>query len=351
MILGFIYDGGRQLKQVKKGDNDTKIVCDIKDGTIKVGKKYYSAGHLKVFSVILYILGVLWILMGLPVMPLGVIFLLFGIFCLWMGRSYSILRKILMNSQSKSAIEQSRSDVSETATNSTDRSTSAEMLEPNVKQSHSTYPFKDDDGRILRYSYYDVEVKGFDHQNFDIKKLELEKFVTFDFEPDNQYDPNAIAIFYDDQKIGYVPQNSLQSMVKKYSDGKEHQICGFISCINEDLNEVQIALGFYSKVNNDLDVFKCRLCKTRAKDFMGNSRQENLELVDTGCPVDLEYNDESETYLVCDDTGAELGEISKKQSAQIYDVIGDTEPFHAEVSELDTDDDDKIICTIEVWIK
>ena len=286
------------MKQDKKGDNDTKIVCDIKDGKIKVGKKYYSAGQLKVFSVILYILGVLCILMGLPVMPLGVIFLLVGIFCLWMGRSYSRLRKILMNSQSKSAIEQSRSDVSETTTNSTDRSMSAEMLEPNVKQSHSTYPFKDDDGRILRYSYYDVEVKGFDYQNFDIKKLELEKFVTFDFEPDNQYDPNAIAIFYDDQ-----------------------------------------------------DVFKCRLCKTRTKDFMGNSRQENLELVDTGCPVDLEYNDESETYLVCDDTGAELGEISKKQSAQIYDVIGDTEPFHAEVSELDTDDDDKIICTIEVWIK
>lgn len=338
------------MKQYKR-DNDTKIVCDIKDGKIKVRKKYYSAGQLKVFSVILYTLGVLWILMGLSVMPLGVIFLLFGIFCLWMGSSYSHLRKILMNSQSKSAIEHSRSDASETATNSTDHSASAEMLEPRVKQSHSTYPFKDDDGRILRYSYYDVEVKGFDHQNFDIKKLELGKFVTFDFEPDNQYDPNAIAIFYDDQKIGYVPQNSLQSMVKKYSDGKEHQICGFISYINEDLNEVQIALGFYSKVNNDLDVFKCRLCKTSAKDFMGNSRQENLELVDTGCPVDLEYNDESETYLVCDDTGEELGEISKKQSAQIYDIIGDTEPFHAEVSELDTDDNDKIICTIEVWIR
>lgn len=242
-------------------------------------------------------------------------------------------------------------DVSEKATNTTDHSTPAEMLEPSVNKSDSTYPFKDDDGRILRYSYYDVKVKGFDHQNFDIKKLELEKFVTFDFEPDNQYDPNAIAIFYDDQKIGYIPRNSLQSMVKKYSDGKEHQICGFISCINEELNEVQIALGFYSKVNNDLDVFKCRLCKTRAKDFMGNSRQENLELVDTGCPVELEYNDESETYLVCDDIGEELGEISKKQSAQIYEIIGDTEPFHAEVSELDTDDNCKIICTIEVWIK
>lgn len=339
------------MKQDKKRDDATKIARDIKDCKIKVGKKYYSAGQLKVFSVILYIIGVLWILMGLSVMPLGVIFLLVGIFCLWMGRSYSHLRTILMNSQSKSAIEQSRSDVSEIAANSTNHSTSAEILEPSVKQSHSTYPFKDDDGRILRYSYYDVEVKGFNHQNFDIKKLELEKFVTFDFEPENQYDPNAIAIFYDDKKIGYIPRNSLQSMVKKYSDGKEHQICGFISYINEDLNEVQIALGFYSKVNNDLDVFKCRLCKTRTKDFMGYSRQENLGLVDTGCPVDLEYNDESETYLVCDDMGQELGEISKKQSAQIHDIIGDTEPFHAEVSELDTDDDDKIICTIEVWVR
>lgn len=168
------------------------------------------------------------------------------------------------------------------------------MKDGKLKRSHSTYPFKDDDGRILRHSYYDVEVEGFAQQNFDIKKLELEKFVMFDFEPDNQYDSNAIAVFYDDQKIGYVPQNSLQSMIKKYSDGEAHQIYSFISYINEDCNKVQIALGFYSNENSDLNVVKCKLCKTKLRDFNGHCRQNNLEAVETGCPVDLEYNYESD---------------------------------------------------------
>ncbi len=227
-----------------------------------------------------------------------------------------------------------------------------DMKDGKLKRSHSTYPFRDDDGRILRHSYYDVEVEGFAQQSFDIKKLELEKFVMFDFEPDNQYDPNAIAVFYDDQKIGYVPQNSLQSMIKQYSDGEAHQIYSFISYINEDRNKVQIALGFYSNENSDLNVVKCKLCKTKLRDFNGRCRQNNLEAVETGCAVDLEYNYESERYLVCDDTGEELGEISKKQSAEIYDIIGETEePFHAEVCDMDTDDDDNIICTIKVWCK
>ena len=43
-------------------------------------------------------------------------------------------------------------------------------------------------------------------------------------------------------------------MVKDYSDGIEHQICGFISYINEELNEVHLGLGFYSRENKNLDV-------------------------------------------------------------------------------------------------
>lgn len=58
-------------------------------------------------------------------------------------------------------------------------------------------------------------------------------------------------------------------MVKDYSDGIEHQICGFISYINEELNEVHLGLGFYSKENKNLDVMTCKLIKTKMKDFMG----------------------------------------------------------------------------------
>ncbi len=218
-----------------------------------------------------------------------------------------------------------------------------------IIQSGSSFPFRDDDGRILRYSNYNVDVSGFTYQHYNIKQLELDKFVTFDYEPDKKDDPNVIAVFYDDQKIGYIPKNSLRSMIKEYSDGEIHQICGFISYINERFNEVHLALGFYSKEYDDLTVFKCKLISTKCMDFLGNPRQRNLTAVSEECPVKLEYNNESRTYLVSDDMGDELGEISRKQTNEIYRMIGNSEPFYAEISNLDMDEDGHIACTIDVW--
>ena len=321
----------------------------IKDGKLKLGQKYYTAKQIHILSILYYILGILLIVISLPIMPIGIIFLLLGVGVIWFGWSYSHFRKILLNAQT--IHEQPTQDTTSEYNYNEENLESETSINSKVKQSHSKYPFKDDEDRFLRYSYYDVDVKGFSYQNFDITKLELDKFVTFDFEPDNPYDPNAIAIFYDDQKIGYIPRNSLQSMVKDYSDGIEHQICGFISYINEELNEVHLGLGFYSKENKNLDVMTCKLIKTKMKDFMGNSRQDNLAMAEIGSPVELEYSYDSDTYIVNDDTGFELGEISKKQSEKLFDVIGDTKPFYAGINELEMDDDGNYICKIKVWYR
>jgi hypothetical protein len=218
-----------------------------------------------------------------------------------------------------------------------------------IIQSSSSFPFRDDDGRILRYSKYNVDVSGFTYEHYNTKQIELDNFVTFGYEPDNKDDSNAIAVFFDDQKIGYIPKNSLQSLIKEYSDGATHQICGFISYINERFNEVHLSLGFYSAEYDDFTIFTCKLNKTQENDFLGNPRQRNLSAVSEKCPVKLEYNYDSRTYLVSDDMGDELGEISRKQTNEIYKTIGDSEPFHAEISDLDMDGDGYIACTVEVW--
>ncbi|WP_288394695.1 HIRAN domain-containing protein [uncultured Vagococcus sp.] len=61
----------------------------------------------------------------------------------------------------------------------------------------------------------DFHVAGFAyHDGLEvIDELTLGKSVTLVAEPDNPYDPEAVAIFYTDKKIGYIPKdkNSLFS--------------------------------------------------------------------------------------------------------------------------------------------
>lgn len=119
-------------------------------------------------------------------------------------------------------------------------------MESYIKISNSKFPKTDDDFRTLKYEYYDVSVKGTEYREFDISKIKLDHMVSFETEPDNQYDENAIKILYDNIFIGYIPKNNLQNMMKRYSNGSTHQVCGFISFVNEKTKEINIGLGFYS---------------------------------------------------------------------------------------------------------
>ena len=150
----------------------------IKDGKLKLGQKYYTAKQIHILSILYYILGILLIVISLPIMPIGIIFLLLGVGIIWFGWSYSHFRKILLNAQT--IHEQPTQDTTSEYNYNEENLESETSINSKVKQSHSKYPFKDDEDRFLRYSYYDVDVKGFSYQNFDITKLELDKFREFD---------------------------------------------------------------------------------------------------------------------------------------------------------------------------
>lgn len=132
--------------------------------------------------------------------------------------------------------------------NSINNSTSitGTKINKNYELSYKTFSKCDDNNRELRYEYYDVEVKGTIYRNFDISILEIDHFIHFEFEPENEYDKNAIKILYDDIFIGYIPKNGLQRMVKDYCNGTSKNVCGFITSIDRNTKEIHIALGFYS---------------------------------------------------------------------------------------------------------
>ena len=160
---------------------------------------------------------------------LGTIYLFtFGLFCIGWIYDIIILTKKAMNTYKTIKKDSENETVSY------------------IKISNSKFPKTDDDFRTLKYEYYDVSVKGTEYREFDISKIKLDHMVSFETEPDNQYDKNAIKILYDNIFIGYIPKNNLQNMMKRYSNGSTHQVCGFISFVNEKTKEINIGLGFYS---------------------------------------------------------------------------------------------------------
>lgn len=76
----------------EKVSNDSYI---ISDGKAIFGKKSYSEKQLKRYSISLMIVGVFLIVCGLLVLPIGLIFSLFGIITVCVSRSYAKARKEL----------------------------------------------------------------------------------------------------------------------------------------------------------------------------------------------------------------------------------------------------------------
>jgi len=207
---------------------------------------------------------------------------------------------------------------------------------------------------ILKYAYYDVDVKGTDHRDFDITKIDIDKEVQFENDPSNEYDKNAIKIMYNDTHIGYVPKNNLQKMIKDFTDKENRKVEAFIRDVNEDTKEIHIYIGFYvSMVDEELEKIEhidTSLIKTTKKEEFGGSRQENLDLCSVGDELDLDYQYETETYIVCDSYGNELGEVNSKISDKLQDAEDNEKRLYATILNLDETDSGNITCKIRIFI-
>lgn len=216
----------------------------------------------------------------------------------------------------------------------------------NIRKSTRTFAFFYDDNKYLRYEYYDVDVKGIEYRNFDISKIDINHQLYFENEPDNTKDPNAIKILYDDIFIGYIPNNNLQSMMLSYGFNDEKEVTGMTYFVDEENKKIQIALGFYDKIDIYIDT---KLIKITEKDDVEN-RQENLYLCEKDEKVDLTYNYETETYVVTA-RGFEIGEINKKNSIKLQEYEDEGLEFKAGILDIEEDDNGYYECKIRIIIK
>ena len=99
---------------------------------------------------------------------------------------------------------------------------------------------------IAGFTYWDGCI-AFDELKIGTK-LELVR------EEDNKYDPEAVALYYNDQKLGYIPGN-LNESISKFIDMGHQDIFEVVICrIDEDAHpEHQVHVNIYIKRKGLLD--------------------------------------------------------------------------------------------------
>lgn len=153
----------------------------------------------------------------------------------------------------------------------------------------------------------------------DLETLPVGNQIEIHTEPENEYDDKAVYVELGEKKIGYIYKGRLQDMIWDFIKRDDH-IVGLLKTVDVENRIVEVELGFLKdieKIKQSRESITAKLIKTSKKDFFDKPRSENLEFVNNGDCVDLEYNEDSETYIVASEFGDELGELSKSISEKI----------------------------------
>lgn len=172
----------------------------------------------------------------------------------------------------------------------------------------------------VAYAYQNVEVAGVNFAEPDLNSLKAGSSIDFDLEPDNEYDKNAIRITCDNQKLGYVHKGKLQNMISDWKS-RGDLILAAISKINRKEKSIEYGIAFFTDKlagKEKWDSLKASLTKTSKKDEYGGNRQDVLENANEDDILAAEYNDFEETYVLSNDYGDEIGELSKSISEKVH---------------------------------
>lgn len=135
------------------------------------------------------------------------------------------------------------------------------------------------------------------------------KQLKFEFEPDNQYDSMAVAIYLDDIKLGYVYSGQTQEMIHSYYR-QGRLICGYLNKYSVEKQKATFKIGFYKPI----DCFESKqftLTKTTKKIDEYTTRAENLEDCAEGDILYIEKEILEDNYIVTTDGYTEIGELPK----------------------------------------
>lgn len=153
------------------------------------------------------------------------------------------------------------------------------------------------------YKYNDVRI----YKHYcDISQLSLYTRLTLKSEPENEYDPKAVALYDNNRKIGYLLKGKLQEMANDWQK-RDEPMRAMISKLEE--NNICIDLYFYEAPSKHISSWKNKivtLSGNKLDDF-----QNNISTLECDAQkLDLEYDYDKGQYLISDGN-LDIGYIPK----------------------------------------
>ena len=196
---------------------------------------------------------------------------------------------------------------------------------------------KHDPGFILKYRY---------NENLcfceNLNSIEVLSRIGFKQEPENDYDHETVAAYFEGRKIGLLYKGDCRDLLNKcFQDGTD-TVVALVKKIDVEKQLVVLMIGFYEPINKN-NVIRTSLIKTNKIDFCtGETRQKQIELLSEKDVVILEESYEDECLIVKSEYGDELGELTANVSKKILSKSDDVSTVSAYVSKLEYDvDSDK----------
>lgn len=172
------------------------------------------------------------------------------------------------------------------------------------------------------------------------------KSVVFRQEPENPHDGNAVAVYLNDTKIGYIYRGTVQDMFNDYTK-RGWLVLGYINKYSASDNTATYKIGFYKPLDKFLSK-RFSVVGIQKKIDEYTTREDNLTGCREGEEISVEYDDEGESYLLFNEYYEEIGELPKSA----FSFINDNE--HKKVlgilNELDEDENDKIKARVTVYL-
>lgn len=172
------------------------------------------------------------------------------------------------------------------------------------------------------------------------------KTLSFVQETENPHDNNAIAIYFDDVKLGYVFRGNIQNMLNDWIS-RGHYFFGYINKYSVDEKKATFKIGFYKPLS-DFESKQFSIVKTKKKVDEYTTREDYLLRCDEGETVSFEYDSEADSYIIYNSMCEEIGELPK--SAVTYIKNSECKKAVGILESCETDINDKTTAKVSVFL-
>lgn len=166
--------------------------------------------------------------------------------------------------------------------------------------------------------------------------------IAFKQEPENEHDNQAVAVFQDNRRLGYIYRGQTQEMANRWLKNGT-PLLGFISFVDTEQNKIKYKIGFYKPLA-EMQKQAFKLTGLRQKDGVGELREDNIRIFSVGDDVTAEYDAAEGKYIVwCG--GCEIGTLPKKAE----EFADEKRKIIGVLTKVDFDDEDKCSAEVELY--